>query len=449
MHAWHDRSDGGDRRRAVRDGVRRTARPGAQPGWLGRACRLARCSTRNSACWCRWRRRPMPRLLRPGAGTADRARSASVARARGAGLRVQRSAAATLAEWTGGELFDAWWRNPLRMQRQRDNPSAPTRNTRACADYAAPGLVYAPSFDADLDIAAPFINSGARPRVAILREQGVNGQLEMAAAFDRAGFEAVDVHMSDLDRGRRPLADFHGLAACGGFSYGDVLGAGRAGPRASSSPALRDAVRAFFARPDTFALGRLQRLPDDERIARSGARCGTLAALPAQSLGAVRGPPGAGGGAGVAEPAAAGMAGSRLPVAVSHGEGRAEFDGARACAPAPARRCASSRRRPRRAHLSGQPEWLAGRITGFTTTDGRVLILMPHPERVYRSVQLSWARPPADGGDASDRGCGCSATRGRGWGEAGSRKPSLVHTSRPCRNPGARGAGRTSAWSRC
>src|SRR5690606_17107675 len=142
------------------------------------------------------------------------------------------------------------------MQRLRDNPECADEELATASRFDMPGLQPELAFDPVEDIAAPFIATGARPKVAILREQGVNGQVEMAAAFERAGFRAIDVHMSDLAGGRRDLAEFAGLAACGGFSYGDVLGAGRGWATAIlENPRLRDMFAAFFARGDRFALG--------------------------------------------------------------------------------------------------------------------------------------------------------------------------------------------------
>lgn len=161
-----------------------------------------------------------------------------------------------LAQWRWDELFDAWSAVSHAIQRQRDNPDCADSERAAARRFDAPGLQPRLTFDAAEDVAAPFINTGARPKVAILREQGVNSQIETAYAFDRAGFAAFDVHMSDLIAGRFDLADFHGFAACGGFSYGDVLGAGRGWATSIlERAALREMFEAFFARDDRFALG--------------------------------------------------------------------------------------------------------------------------------------------------------------------------------------------------
>src|SRR5690606_34024244 len=160
------------------------------------------------------------------------------------------------AEWAWEDLFGAWWSVSHAMQRQRDNPDCADAERESAMRFGTPGLQPALTFDPAEDVAAPFVNTGAAPRVAVLREQGVNGQVEMAAAFTLAGFAAVDVHMSDLVDGRASLDGFAGLAACGGFSYGDVLGAGRGW---ATSILEREALRAmferFFARGDSFALG--------------------------------------------------------------------------------------------------------------------------------------------------------------------------------------------------
>jgi len=306
----------------------------------------------------------------------------------------------TLAEWSWGEAFEAWWQTSHAIQRLRDNPDCADSERALRADYADPGLAAQPSFAPDEDIAAPFIATGRRPRVAVLREQGVNGQVEMAAAFERAGFEPVDLHMSDLLAGRRGLEDFVGLAACGGFSYGDVLGAGRGWATSILEHArLREAFEAFFRRPDSFSLGvcngcqMLSQLKD--LIPGAGhwpaferntseqyeARLAEVEVLESPSL------------------FFRGMAGSRLPVVVAHGEGRAVFSrAADQVAARVALRFVDAAGRPTERYPlnpNGSPEG----ITGLTSEDGRATLLMPHPERVFRSLQLSW-RPP-DWGEAS------------------------------------------------
>jgi phosphoribosylformylglycinamidine synthase len=244
------------------------------------------------------------------------------------------------------------------------------------------------------------IATGARPRIAILREQGVNGQVEMAAAFDRAGFEAHDVHMSDILSGRVSLKDYRGFAACGGFSYGDVLGAGEGWAKSILFNArARAEFEAFFRRADTFALGvcngcqmmgNLRELiPGAEawphfvrnRSEQFEARFVMLEVQRTPSL------------------FFDGMAGSRLPVAVAHGEGYAEFRdrGAQdAARPLVTLRFVDSRGAPTESYPLN-PNGSPGGITGLTTPDGRFTIVMPHPERGFRTVQNSWH--PADWGE--------------------------------------------------
>ncbi len=199
------------------------------------------------------------------------------------------------------DLHRAWSSVTHAIQRLRDNPACADQEYDRILDESDPGLNAKLTFAPDEDIAAPFIAKGARPRIAILREQGVNGQMEMAAAFDRAGFAAVDVHMSDIISGRTKLSDFKGFAACGGFSYGDTLGAGEGWAKSVLFNArARDEFEAFFNRADSFALGRLQRLPDgvEPQVHHPGRA--ELAALREEPLRAVRGALHAGGGAEVA-----------------------------------------------------------------------------------------------------------------------------------------------------
>ncbi|MBK8162676.1 MAG: phosphoribosylformylglycinamidine synthase [Gammaproteobacteria bacterium] len=300
-------------------------------------------------------------------------------------------------------LQRAWSETTWRMQSLRDNPAAAQEEYDRLLDHTDPGLNAALTFDPAEDIAAPYVRSGARPRVAILREQGVNGQVEMAAAFDRAGFDGFDVHMSDILAGRTSLAGFQGLAACGGFSYGDVLGAGGGWAKAILfNPRARDEFAAFFARPDSFGLGvcngcqmfsQLHELiPGTElwpRFVRNAseqfeARLALVEVLPSPSL------------------FFAGMAGSRMPIAVAHGEGRVEFregqtEAAVRKAGAAALRYVENRGEAA-ARYPANPNGSPGGLTGFTTRDGRFTAMMPHPERVFRAVQHSW-RPRAWGED--------------------------------------------------
>ena len=292
------------------------------------------------------------------------------------------------------ELHRKWQELSYRMQALRDNSECAQQEFDSLVD-ADPGLSSRLSFDAQQDIAAPFIKTGVRPRVAILREQGVNGQMEMAAAFDRAGFSAVDVHMSDILSGRVSLADFKGLAACGGFSYGDVLGAGEGWAKTILFNArARDEFAAYFQRGDTFALGvcngcqmmsNLHSLiPGAEfwprfvrnRSEQFEARVAQLEIPESPSI------------------LLAGMAGSHLPVAIAHGEGRAEFvnseqlgnlqQSGKVALQYIDNHLSVTEQYP--ANPNGSPEGIAGACSA----DGRVTIMMPHPERVFRTVQNSW-----------------------------------------------------------
>ncbi len=298
------------------------------------------------------------------------------------------------------ELQRVWARTSYEMAKLRDNPACAEQEYAMHADAADPGLRCAPCFDPAEDIAAPYIAGGKRPRVAVLREQGVNGHVEMAAAFDAAGFAAFDVHMSDILEGRVQLADFAGLVACGGFSYGDVLGAG--GGWAKSilfNPRARDQFAAFFRRTDTFALGvcngcqMMSQLHDlipgavawprfERNLSEQfEARFSLVEVLDSPSL------------------FFAGMAGSVMPIVVSHGEGRVEFrDPAHAGAARATVRYVDHRGAPTEVYPMN-PNGSAGGLTGFTTDDGRFSILMPHPERVVRAAQMSW-KPESLAGDS-------------------------------------------------
>jgi phosphoribosylformylglycinamidine synthase len=274
----------------------------------------------------------------------------------------------TLAEWRWDALFDAWWSTTHAMQRLRDNPECADQERTVARRFETPGLQPKLSFDPAEDVAAsylnaPYVSRGAKPRIAILREQGVNGQIEMAAAFDRAGFAAIDVHMSDLIAGAPRCATSTGLAACGGFSYGDVLGAGRGWATSIlfKRAALREAFAAFFARSDTFALGVCNGCQMLSAAQGHHPRGRALAALPAQPQRAVRGALRPAGGAGLAVAVPARHGRLAPPVAIAHGEGRAELrppDRSRRGHGWPALR---RRRRPRGDALSGQSERLARR----------------------------------------------------------------------------------------
>jgi len=293
------------------------------------------------------------------------------------------------------ELRRLWSGTTHAMQALRDDPLCADEEQAARCDPDDPGLrVYVP-FDPDEDVAAPYIRRGVRPRMAILREQGVNGQVEMAAAFHRAGFDCVDVHMSDLLSGRATLADFKGLAACGGFSYGDVLGAGEGWAKSILfNTRARDEFATFFSRSDSFSLGvcngcqALSNLRElipgarhwprfvRNRSEQFEARLSLVQVEPGPSV------------------LLAGMQGARLPISVAHGEGRAEFEDDEARRAVEAAGLVSGRfvdAQGRPSELYPQnPNGSPGGITALTTPDGRVTVMMPHPERVFRAVQHSW-----------------------------------------------------------
>jgi phosphoribosylformylglycinamidine synthase len=290
------------------------------------------------------------------------------------------------------DLHRAWSATTHAMQRMRDNPRAADEEYARLAEDE-PGLAPRLTFDPDADVAAPFVATGVRPRVAVLREQGVNGQVEMAAVLTRAGFAAFDVHMTDLAAGRHALGAFVGIVAGGGFSYGDVLGAGEGWAKSILFNArLRDAFAAYFASGDTFALGvcnGCQMMSSLRAIIPGTAHWPRFVRNASEQFEAryvmleVLASP---------SPLFDGMAGSRIPVALAHGEGRAEFrDAAQLAAAQPhvALRYVDHRGRATETYPynpSGSPQGIAG----LTSVDGRFTILMPHPERVFRSVQMSW-----------------------------------------------------------
>ena len=298
------------------------------------------------------------------------------------------------------ELQKLWSETSWRIARLRDNPDCADAEFARATDPEDRGLSMALSFDPTEDIAAPLIATGARPRIAILREQGVNSQTEMAYAFYRAGFAAVDVHMTDLIDGRQSLADFKGLVACGGFSYGDVLGAGGGWAKTIlHNPRLAEMFISFFNRTDSFALGvcngcqmmshlrsvipGAQDWPRFERNASEQFE-GRLVQVEIPESPSIF---------------FAGMAGSRAPIANAHGEGRAVFasDEQRRKARVAMRYVDSQGQATERYPYN--PNGSAAGITGLTTADGRFTIVMPHPERVFRTVQMSW-QPPGLGEDS-------------------------------------------------
>jgi len=288
-----------------------------------------------------------------------------------------------------------WSETSYHMQKLRDNPTCAQQEFDRILDARDPGLHAQLTYDPNESPFSPAVLK-SRPKIAILREQGVNGQVEMAAAFDRAGFAAVDVHMSDIIAGRVRLADFKGVAACGGFSYGDVLGAGEGWAKSILfNPRARDEFEAFFRRGDTFALGVCngcqmmsnlhEIVPGADNWAHFGrnqseqfeARFVMVEVQQSPSI------------------FFEGMAGSRMPIVVAHGEGYADFANAQrlaAAQPLVTLRYVDNTGCPTETYPlnpNGSPQG----ITGLTTQDGRFSIMMPHPERVFRAVQNSWYPP--------------------------------------------------------
>lgn len=296
---------------------------------------------------------------------------------------------------TRGRLQQLWSRTSYEIQALRDNPECAQQELERHNQVDA-GLSARLSFDPAEDVAAPYVLSGARPAVAVLREQGVNGHVEMAAAFQRAGFAPFDVHMSDILAGHVDLARFRGLVACGGFSYGDVLGAGEGWAKSILfNPAVREQFAAFFARPDTFTLGVCngcqmvstlkELIPGAEhwprflrnRSEQFESRLSLVQVAASDSV------------------LLKGMAQSHLPIAVAHGEGRASFASDAALAACEASNTVVLRYMENDLTVAerypANPNGSVNGIAGVTSTDGRATIMMPHPERVFRTVQHSWA----------------------------------------------------------
>ena len=298
------------------------------------------------------------------------------------------------------DLHRAWSETTWQLQSARDNPECARQEYDRILDHDDPGLSVRLTFDPAHDVAAPLVARGARPPIAILRDQGVNGEVEMAAAFDRAGFDAHDVHMSDIIAGRVSLSGFRGLAACGGFSFGDVLGGGEGWAKSALyNPRARDEFSAFFARPDTFALGVCngcqmmaalkQLIPGADawpRFVKNAseqfeARVIMVEIPPSPSI------------------LFRGMEGSLIPIVTAHGEGRALFDSPDdATRVIVSMRSVDNRGNPTEIYPLN-PNGSAAGLTGVTTPDGRFTIVMPHPERVFRTVQWSW-HPDGWGEDA-------------------------------------------------
>ncbi|GAC15161.1 phosphoribosylformylglycinamidine synthase [Aliiglaciecola lipolytica] len=301
----------------------------------------------------------------------------------------------SLISQTRGYYRLIWAETTDKMQALRDNPACVAQEWETKGNDQDPGLHCDLSYDVNEDVAAPYIAKGIKPKVAILREQGVNSQNEMAAAFNRAGFNAIDVHMSDIIGQKVALQDFAGLVACGGFSYGDVLGAGEGWAKSVLfNPYARDQFEQFFHRQDSFSLGvcngcqMLSNLKSlipgadlwphfvTNQSERFEARVSMLEVQESKSI------------------FFAGMQGSKLPIAVSHGEGRAEF-----------KHTGHLRQVQNNQHIAlkyvdnwgnvtqqypANPNGSPDGISGLTSADGRATIMMPHPERVFRAVANSW-----------------------------------------------------------
>ncbi len=288
------------------------------------------------------------------------------------------------------DLHQVWDSVSWQICQRRDNPACADAEHAAAGAPADPGLHVHLTFDPAQDVAAPFLNL-SRPKVAVLREQGVNSHVEMAYAFTEAGFEAHDVHMTDLQSGRARLQDFQGIVACGGFSYGDTLGAGIGWARSITfNPVLAEQFQGFFARPDTFGLGvcngcqMFAELADiipgaqdwprftTNQSERFEARLSLVEVLESPSL------------------FLQGMAGSRLPIAVAHGEGYANFKyRGKADKAIAAMRFVDNAGAPTEQYPFN-PNGSPGGLTAVTTADGRFTAMMPHPERVFRNIQMSW-----------------------------------------------------------
>jgi phosphoribosylformylglycinamidine synthase len=315
-------------------------------------------------------------------------------------VRISRDSKVLLDEPLS-DLRRAWSETSYQLRRLRDDPICADEEFAAQTNLSDPGLSVALTFDANKDIAAPYISRGVRPAVAILREQGVNSQVEIAAAFEFAGFESHDIHMTDLLSGRRSLKEFKGLVACGGFSYGDVLGAGEGWAKSILfHEAVREDFIRFFDRKETFSLGVCNGcqmfaalksiIPGTElwprfvrnRVEQFEGRFGMVEILRSPSV------------------LLQDMAGSFLPIVVSHGEGRAEFASENAAA-----QCSSgglvayrytNNDRSVATTYPANPNGSPFGIAALSNADGRVTITMPHPDRCYRYVTNSW-RPDEAG----------------------------------------------------
>ncbi len=296
------------------------------------------------------------------------------------------------------DLHQVWDSVSWKICQQRDNPACADAEHAAAGRADDPGMHVALSFDPAVNVAAPYLNL-SRPKVAVLREQGVNSHVEMAYAFHQAGFESHDVHMTDLQSGRAHLADFKGLVACGGFSYGDTLGAGIGWARSITfNPLLAEQFKGFFGRSDTFGLGvcngcqMFAELADiipgaqawprftTNQSERFEARLSMVEVLESPSL------------------FLQGMAGSRLPIAVAHGEGYANFKHRGHAGQAIGAMRFVDNHGQATEQYPFNPNGSAGGLTAVTTADGRFTAMMPHPERVFRNVQMSWTDLGRSGG---------------------------------------------------
>jgi len=287
-------------------------------------------------------------------------------------------------------LQQIWTETSYQLASLRDNPECTAQAFDAINNPDDLGLFTDLTYDVSENITAPFINK-TRPKMAVLREQGVNGQIEMAAAFDKAGFTSVDVHMSDLIEGRVSLVDFQGLVACGGFSFGDVLGAGRGWANSIKfNPRAADEFQSFFNRDDSFALGvcngcqMMSQLKDiipgaehwpsfERNISEQfEARLLMVEVMESPSIFMQN------------------MVGSKMPLVVAHGEGKATFDNPEQLKHShPYLRYIDANGQAATtypANPNGSPEGL----TGFSSNNGRFNIMMPHPERLFRNSQFSY-----------------------------------------------------------
>jgi len=291
---------------------------------------------------------------------------------------------------TRESLQQAWSETSYHIQRLRDNPECAQQEFDAITQQDK-GLNVNLSFDINEDVAAPYIKTGVKPKIAVLREQGVNGQIEMAAAFDRAGFDAIDVHMSDVISGAVSFEDFKGLVACGGFSYGDVLGAGEGWAKSILfNSRARDVFENYFNRDDTFSLGVCNGcqmmaniktlIPGAEHwphFVRNNSeqfegRFSMVEVMESPSI------------------LMQGMAGSYMPIAVAHGEGRAEYRSAEQRQQVQSLLRFVNHDAKATEVYPLNPNRSPEGLTGFCSDDGRATIMMPHPERVFRAVQHSW-----------------------------------------------------------